>query len=755
MFKNEFQYTPYGETPLPNESDSTEYEDLNGYFVYINYNNDFFSIIIYNLEVLDQKQYECEIELEELFKKHSTFKKLGSITKIYEFLNDLIVKNNYQIIQNENIIDFYFFLEGINSKNENSKICFKLKANKRKDKDEYIKVLKKSLIKVRQEIKAKELSKSEIKEINHEINEIKLDTDNKNKKTENKLLDFNCDKCPLIPSIILSTNKFNIIEECRCQNGHITNKIELLNYLEKGKKISKCRDNCSCNKKENSSNTLFYCDNCKIIFCQNCSSKEHNEHKTVSSVAMNFYCIKHMKQFSSFCKNCQVNICIDCEEEHKSHKIYNFDILIVFENEFEKKIKKSEKIVNHLNTMINLIDDYREEFIEKLNKVKNVYQIKINLIKNFISQYSQCLRDYLFNYHIIQNLDNLDNFPLNNDKILSKNDTFYEKTQKLLNIFNEINDEKKNRNIKLLKSDRKNETIYSMCYLQQHNSIAFGLDKKINIYNTKFESIASFSELDGKIAYIKELWDGKFLVVDLHKNVKILELNDYKITLYKKIETKDEKNFVGIGINTKYIICGGDQYLSILGKSIIFGYKMMKFLDLEGFISNIVEIDSKSFLVGQSHNKRIIIFSNENYKELYKIENIELRSNNYSISKLSDKYVGIAGSEKNTTKNACLFILSLEAKQICKKFYDNNIESFMVIVPINNYEFTLAGKGKYRDDHSDIVLLSLEPTKDNVDINKISEFKRALCDTLESIISVNNLIVATDSSSNMKIFEIK
>ena len=42
MSKNEFQYTLYGETPLPNESDSTEYEDLNGYFVYINYNNDFF-----------------------------------------------------------------------------------------------------------------------------------------------------------------------------------------------------------------------------------------------------------------------------------------------------------------------------------------------------------------------------------------------------------------------------------------------------------------------------------------------------------------------------------------------------------------------------------------------------------------------------------------------------------------------------------------------------------------------------------------
>ena len=40
-----------------------------------------------------------------------------------------------------------------------------------------------------------------------------------------------------------------------------------------------------------------------------------------------------MKQFSSFCKKCQKNICIDCEEEHKNHEIYNFDILIVLEDD--------------------------------------------------------------------------------------------------------------------------------------------------------------------------------------------------------------------------------------------------------------------------------------------------------------------------------------------------------------------------------------------------------------------------------------
>ena len=72
---------------------------------------------------------------------------------------------------------------------------------------------------------------------------------------------------------------------------------------------------------------------------------------------------------------------------------------------------------------------------------------------------------------------------------------------------------------------------------------------------------------------------------------------------------------------------------------------MKQSIDLEGAISNIIEIDSKSFLVGQCNKKRIF-FSNETYKKLYEINNISLSENNYSISKISDEFIGIAGYEE-------------------------------------------------------------------------------------------------------------
>ena len=50
---------------------------------------------------------------------------------------------------------------------------------------------------------------------------------------------LNCDKCPLIPEIHLDNKKTNLILYSRCQNGHVNNKIDLLNYLENGKKFSK------------------------------------------------------------------------------------------------------------------------------------------------------------------------------------------------------------------------------------------------------------------------------------------------------------------------------------------------------------------------------------------------------------------------------------------------------------------------------------------------------------------------------------
>ena len=181
---------------------------------------------------------------------------------------------------------------------------------------------------------------------------------------------------------------------------------------------------------------------------------------------------------------------------------------------------------------------------------------------------------------------------------------------------------------------------------------------------------------------------------------------------------------------------------------------MIESKDLQGFISNIVEIDSESFLVGQSNYERIIVYSNKNFNELYRIKNVCMRGNNYSIAKINDKYIGIAGYEKKEKIIACLYLLSIESKQICKIYYSNNIESFMVNVKLNDNKIIMAGSGEDKDGHSDIILLNYESKSDQIKINKITEYKRAFCDTLEAITIFNNLIVASDSSSNLKKLEI-
>ena len=366
------------------------------------------------------------------------------------------------------------------------------------------------------------------------------------------------------------------------------------------------------------------------------------------------------------------------------------------------------------------------------------------------------------------NMGTLLKFPLN-DFLQKKNNNINNSNLKKsikLNISKEIFNEQINvikekisKNIKLLKEFKLTETIYSMCFLEKHQSLVLGLEKKIDLYDKKLTYKTSFSKLDGKIAYIKELWNGKILIIDLTKKIKILKLDNNEINLESSIETADKKNFVGIGLSNQNIICGGDRYLSIIGRSFLYWYKMVNSIDLQGFISNIVEINPESFLVGQSHNKRIIIFSSKTYEKLYEINNIYLRGNNYSISKISNKFVGIAGYGKHEDEKniiACLFLLSIESKKIIKKFYYNDLDNFSITNRLNDNEIITSGNClKSKDYSSDIILLNITGNYDNVDIKKISELKKACFDSIEALISFENLIIVTDSSSNLKLFEVK
>ena len=165
MFINEIKFET-GETPGLCQQDSKEYDNLEGYYVKMSYSDDLFSIIVYNMELLDEKKYEFEIDIQNLFEKFQILKKFRTIKKIFEFFNDLIEKNNYNIIPDEKSIKFYFLLNQHDSNKEDDRICFTLVVDKKSDKNEYINFLCKSIRKSRIHYPVQEESKREKKEIN-------------------------------------------------------------------------------------------------------------------------------------------------------------------------------------------------------------------------------------------------------------------------------------------------------------------------------------------------------------------------------------------------------------------------------------------------------------------------------------------------------------------------------------------------------------------------------------------------------------
>ena len=301
---------------------------------------------------------------------------------------------------------------------------------------------------------------------------------------------------------------------------------------------------------------------------------------------------------------------------------------------------------------------------------------------------------------------------------------------------------------KVNKNINMDSTVYSLCYLKKNNFIAMGKNKLVEFYNLNLEFISSFNLLDNITGYISELMNGKILIVDFNKTVKIVEFEGQKPQLYTKIETKDNRNIIGIEISNNDIICGGNQYLSIIKTSFLSKYSLEKTIDLKGIIVNIVDINKDCYLVGQGGYKRIIIFSKQNNEKIYQINEIGIYMNNYSISKIAIDFVGISGFENGIS---CLSILSIKNKCICQKVFINELAKCNTISNVNNDYFVITGLGVGLDKYSDLILFKKErDSTGNLVVKQIFNFKRSHCDTIEAIISVNNCIISSDSSSKLK-----
>ena len=151
-------------------------------------------------------------------------------------INDLILEEKYEFVPDEKIVKFYLYLSDKTSEDKNNRIGFILKLDKKKDKNEYIEFLIELIRKSHNIINKNQLKSKNNFTVNKNGEKLKFTSDNKvdmdeivETKDEEKLISFNCNKCPLIPEIHINLKIKPVIESI-CPNKHLNKGIDL-SYL--------------------------------------------------------------------------------------------------------------------------------------------------------------------------------------------------------------------------------------------------------------------------------------------------------------------------------------------------------------------------------------------------------------------------------------------------------------------------------------------------------------------------------------------
>jgi len=332
----------------------------------------------------------------------------------------------------------------------------KKKSNENKENEKNIRLnsFKSYRIPIRKKIKLIKNKSSPLNKINKynsdkEIKNIILNNqDNisqKELKEEQSFYTMRCYDCSLIPLIKIKYNEINVLQnkesflqkhkeiviaELFCFKGHyISTPLAqyLINCGINHNFISLCGQ---CHRsKPNDLFNFSFCKCCKKTLCFECS-KNHNHGNTnvvlsdnknsnlISICQVDFNCQKHNKEFISFCRNCNINLCKDCEDIHdNSHKIIKLEE-IKLNNE---EIENLEFNINLAKKRLVLFDIKILKFIQNLHKLETLYLQLLNLYNDFISVYKEQISfsemilsiyknaslNGKYNYQIIQNVRNL------------------------------------------------------------------------------------------------------------------------------------------------------------------------------------------------------------------------------------------------------------------------------------------------------------------------------------------------------------
>ena len=483
----------------------------------------------------------------------------------------------------------------------------------------------------------------------NEINE-KQDVNSFGKSKINICKCLNCNQI-----FQISINHYSNYIYLYCPKCKQEKKIEINDY-EKFKSSVNCY---LCNKAFKITNSNNYCFICKKFICNNCI-KNHIQkegtnnpkfiHALYQSNLVDIICNVHNKLCYSYCLDCKINICIDCElENHLEHNIQIFDDKNI--NEIIYKQRKYLLLEKQKNKRIKeLIEDCLKELKKFFDNLIIDKEKRLNVIEELIKD----CEIYRYDITLLENIKNL-NLEDSKSIIYSQKNNWQRKLNDLFEFFNEPIKLEKTKlcvenNLKgpfdILKqlkiNDKKNdkneiiENITGLCPLYNYigkNYFAVSYNNGLlKIYNDDFENripvkiIKEFGVREGINSLYKS--DTKSLYLVGYSKIKKLlfldGLNKYIVINEIKMENQLFKTIIEIQIyDVLIVITNLNNLLCINSKT----------GNLKSDITKNIDKKEKELLcINKINDNKIIIMFNEKNDLKINLERNSILNDNSIIS---------------------------------------------------------------------------------------------------------------------------
>ena len=372
---------------------------------------------------------------------------------------------------------------------------------------------------------------------------------------------INLTKCTYCNRVFkISINNFSNLFYLCCPKCKLEKKLNIEEF-EKFKNFVKCN---IC-KKEININASNYCFKCKKNICKECTKihlqNEENNNKIIhpkinhiiyQTNFIDIMCEHHKRICNNYCRDCEENICIDCEiESHIGHEAKIFD-----ESEINELMKERKKILDKKKREYKKLKELIEDCLNELKKVfESLLESKekmLALIDGMINE----LEKFKYDNTLIENIKNL-NLELNKNILYNYKASWMKKLNDIFEHFNEPILIKKTKLceeenlkgpydiLKQVKISQKidenldnNENITDICPLSDYNSenyFAVSYDSgALKIYKDNFDIRGPVKIFDNifdkkeRINYLYKSGKKSLILVGYSKIKKLLFSEDFK-----------------------------------------------------------------------------------------------------------------------------------------------------------------------------------------------------------------------------------